>query len=164
MTNVFTPPPFKAIKDDGTHAHYNIMTMGGNDLKSEGGFVHCHKSVFNRVLIISDDLFEVGLIQSRLPKEFHEFEPVHVKDLIADDWRPEPFRVVYASQAWLDENHKLIGRYYFFTYSCIGKRTDGQWNDLRDQTSTRWGRVCEGWHSNPDTIRSEEVLNGLKTL
>lgn len=124
-----------------------------------------HRAYYDRVVVIGNNA-DVKLIQSRLPKEFQEFEPVDINDLLTNDWRPEPHRIIFATDVFAFHDKKaILGHYLCYSYAFIVNDTvDGEWVDLRDATSIRWGRLVNEDYSHPDTIRSHDVLNGRRTL
>ena len=165
MTDTFVPPVPHANEEDGTLNHYSRMN------RDEAGFQEglfkkepMAKLYVNRVIVLADTLDEVKEVQARLPALFHEFEPVLLHDLIRRDERVEPMRLIYASTEYIQSIQDTLRHFFFLSYSIITKNNEGRWTDVRDATSTRWGRAAPGWHSNPDTITTEQVLNGEVVL
>lgn len=162
MTEVFSIPIISTLNEDGTHDHIRIMSKGPQEF-SINGVTKCHKAVFNRVLVMSGDYGTVLDLRERLPEVFQQLDPVRITDLLVNDWRAEPQRLIYGSQKDFSDHAIILGNYMFYSYSMI-VNVGGKWADARDASNTKWGRACEGWHSNPATITTTDVLNGVRKL
>lgn len=162
MTEVFKFPVTTTLNEDGTTNHIRIMSKGPNEVVVDG-VTKCHKAVYNRVLVMTDNLDEVLQVRSRLPEVFQQLDPVRLTDLLVNDWRPEPQRLVYGSVKQFSDHVIVLGNYMFFAYSAIIK-VGALWAEARDASNTKWGRACDGWHTNPNTITSTDVLNGVRKL
>lgn len=170
MSKEFIMPVPYTGEEDGTFNHKERLTRDEAALRERIKAMASYKDdpyvniYINRVIVFTDDVAQVKLLQSRLPEYFHDFDPLPFEYWVQNGGRPEPFRITYIGTEYLEQIKDKSKAIYFLPYSVIGVRDNGTFTELRDQSGVKWGRNNGKSKNPPDLIFSDEILNGATTL
>lgn len=170
MSNEFVKPVPYSGEEDGTFNHEQRLTRGEAALREQINTASAFKNdpyiqiYANRVIVFCDNVVQAKVVQARLPEYFHGFDPLPFEFWIENGGRPEPFRITYITKTCHEMIKGKSKTLYIMPYSVIELTSQGRYIELRDQTSTKWGRNNGKSRNAPDLILSEQVLNGEVTL